>query len=52
MKLRLSIPKPRNPLVVACLRRRAGSHRALTGSLRQRAGLELKRELGRLGPIP
>lgn len=37
--------KPRNALVPACLFRRAGVHRPSAGSRRQRAAVELRREL-------
>lgn len=37
--------KPRNPLVTACMFRRAGGHRPSAGGCRQRAALELRREL-------
>jgi hypothetical protein len=38
--------KPRNPLVAASLFLRAGRHRASAGRCRQRAALDLRRELG------
>jgi hypothetical protein len=47
MKITLTAPKPRNPLVVASLRRNAGSHRKGSGALRQQATRELQREVGR-----
>jgi hypothetical protein len=37
--------KPRNPLVAAAHLRRAGSHRARGGALRQQTGRTLRREL-------
>lgn len=40
-----SLPKPRNPLVSAALRRHAGVHRRSAGGLRQRAEQALRREL-------
>jgi hypothetical protein len=48
MKLIVKTSKPRNPLVAASLQRKAGSHRASGGALRQRAGLALRRELDRM----
>ena len=45
MKITLNTPKPRNPLVAACLHRHAGSHRRGTGASRQLAKRELQREL-------
>lgn len=41
----LPASKPRNPLVAAAHLRRAGSHTASTGALRQRAQRQLQREL-------
>ncbi len=52
MKLSLKPRKPRNPLVAPSLMRRAGIHRAGTGSQRQQARRELKSELDRLRPSP
>jgi len=43
-KLVVKTPKPRNPWVAAALMRRAGSHRATGGALRQRAKHLLRRE--------
>ncbi|MBS0445690.1 MAG: hypothetical protein JSR59_07030 [Proteobacteria bacterium] len=50
--IRLSMPKPRNPLVAAARLRHAGTHRPGTGSLRQRAGRALRRELDHLKHSP
>ena len=48
MKLRLSAPKPRNPLVAQAVQRKAGSHRKSKSAERQQEKLALKRELKRL----
>lgn len=45
IKLRLAAPKPRNPLVVAAARRKAGSHRKSKSAERQAQKAQLKREL-------
>ena len=45
MKIAFTTPKPRNPLVVHTLRRRAGSHRASGRTDRQQASRALQREL-------
>lgn len=45
MKLILKNPKPRNPLVAAALRRKAGTHRVSSGGRRRRAESSLRREL-------
>jgi hypothetical protein len=47
MKLTLSIRKPRNPFVVAALRRAAGSHRLHGGAARQQAERSLRHEVER-----
>ena len=47
-----SSSKPRNPLVTAAKFRRAGSHQAGTGAMRQCARLSLKRELDQLERPP
>lgn len=52
MKLSLSNLKPRNPFVVAGLRRAAGSHRSGGGALRQRATHALRKEVERLRHSP
>lgn len=52
MKLILKNPKPRNPFVVAGLRRLAGAHRPGAGARRQRAAREMRREIDRLRPCP
>jgi hypothetical protein len=52
MKLIVKSAKPRNPLVAPSLRRRAGAHRAATGSMRQRAKQALRRELEPARPSP
>jgi len=45
MKLRLTQPKPRNPLVVPAAQRKAGSHRKSNATERRAQKLELKKEL-------
>ncbi len=52
MKLSLKTPKPRNPFVVAALRRGAGSHQLGAGARRQRARQALRDELDRLRSSP
>jgi hypothetical protein len=52
MKMTIKTTKPRNPFVVASLRRAAGSHRKCTSAGRQRAGRELRRELQHLKHSP
>ena len=52
MKLSLLNRKPRNPFVVAALRRVAGSHRSGGGALRQRAAQALRKEIERLRHSP
>lgn len=48
MKLNVPTLKPRNPLVAASLKRRAGSHRADTTTGRQSAKRALFKELRQL----
>ncbi|MBI5255024.1 MAG: hypothetical protein HY855_00885 [Burkholderiales bacterium] len=45
MKITVNTPKPRNPIVAACLHRRAGAHRRDGGAQRLLAKRELQREL-------
>lgn len=45
MKIRLQLPKPRNPLALAARQRRAGTHRCSASAQRQRAAQALRREL-------
>jgi hypothetical protein len=45
MKITVTAPKPRNPLVAAGHRRQAGAHRRSASAQRQRAALALRREL-------
>lgn len=52
MKLNLLNRKPRNPFVVAGLRRAAGSHRRSGGSARQQAARTLRHEIERLRHSP
>ena len=48
MKLIVKTSKPRNPLVAASLKRKAGAHRTSTGAARQREATALRRELDRM----
>jgi hypothetical protein len=48
MKIIVTTPKPRNPLVAAAHFRRAGTHRRRGGALRQESGRVLRRELDQL----
>jgi len=50
MKITLNTHKPRNPFVAPAHFRRAGSHRAGGGSMRQQSGRALRRELEQLSP--
>ena len=52
MKLILLNRKPRNPFVVASLRRVAGSHRHSGGASRQQAARALRHEVNRLRHSP
>jgi hypothetical protein len=52
MKLIVKNPKPRNPFVVAAMRRAAGSHRPCAGARRQQAERALRQEVERLRPSP
>lgn len=52
MKITVTSPKPRNPLVAAARFRRAGSHRSSQATLRQKAMRDLKRELHPMKPSP
>ena len=45
IKLRLTAPRPRNPLVAAAAQRKAGSHRKSKAAERQRQKSALKKEL-------
>jgi hypothetical protein len=45
MKLKVSAPKPRNPLVVPAAQRKAGSHRKSAASERQADKQQLKKQL-------
>ncbi|MDO9073418.1 MAG: hypothetical protein Q7U73_09135 [Rubrivivax sp.] len=48
MKLSLKTIKPRNPFVVASLRRSAGSHRPGPGARRQQAERAVRQEVSHL----
>lgn len=45
MKLRLTAPKPRNPLVAAAAQRKAGEHRKSKSAQRQQEKASLKKAL-------
>jgi hypothetical protein len=45
IKLRVTAPKPRNPLVAAAAQRKAGSHRKSRSAERQAQKAQLKRQL-------
>jgi hypothetical protein len=45
IKLRVTAPKPRNPLVAPAAQRQAGSHRKSKSAQRQSEKLALKRQL-------
>ena len=45
MKLRLTAPKPRNPLVAVAAQRKAGEHRKSKSAQRQAQKNALKKEL-------
>lgn len=48
IKLRLTAPKPRNPLVAAAAQRKAGSHRKSRSVERQAQKSQLKKDLKNL----
>jgi hypothetical protein len=50
MKITVRRPKPRNPLVVAAAKRKAGSHAPSKGGQRKRAAEELSKEVAALKP--
>lgn len=45
IKLRVTPPKPRNPLVAAAAQRKAGSHRKSRSAERQQEKSQLKKQL-------
>jgi hypothetical protein len=45
MKLRLTAPRPRNPLVAAAAQRKAGEHRKSRSAERQAQKAQLKKDL-------
>lgn len=47
-KLKLTAPKPRNPLVAAVMQRKAGSHRKSSSAQRQAEKAALKASLKKL----
>jgi hypothetical protein len=48
IKLRLTPPKPRNPLVAAAAQRKAGSHRKSQAAQRRSEKMALKKQLKEL----
>jgi hypothetical protein len=50
MKITVRRPKPRNPLVVAAAKRKAGSHAPSKGGQRKHAAEELSKEVAALKP--
>lgn len=48
IKLRVTAPKPRNPLVAAAAQRKAGSHRKSRSAERQADKAQLKKQLKEL----
>jgi hypothetical protein len=52
MKLTLKTTKPRNPFVMAAVRRNAGAHRSGSGARRQQDRRALRQEIERLRPSP
>jgi hypothetical protein len=52
MKIAVTLPRPRNPLVGAAKFRRAGAHREVAASRRQHAARSLRRELTEMKHIP
>ncbi|GGA97697.1 hypothetical protein [Polaromonas eurypsychrophila] len=45
MKLKLTAPKPRNPLVAPALQRKAGSHQRSAAALRRAEKMALKKQI-------
>lgn len=50
LKITLTTPRPRNPLVAPSRRRLAGAHRRSAGAARREAAVALRRELRTLEP--
>jgi len=48
IKLRLTLPRPRNPLVAAAAKRKAGSHRKPAAAQRRADKIALKKQLKEL----
>jgi hypothetical protein len=48
LKIKLAVPKPRNPLVAAAAQRKAGSHRKSEASQRKKEKMALKKQLFQL----
>lgn len=48
LKIKLTTPKPRNPLVAPATQRKAGSHRKSEASLRKKEKMALKKQLLRI----
>jgi hypothetical protein len=52
MKITITLPRPRNPLIAAAKFRRAGMHRKARQSQRQQTARCLRRELTEMKHIP
>jgi hypothetical protein len=48
LRIKLAATKPRNPLVAAAAKRKAGSHRKSEASLRKKEKVALKKQLFQL----
>ena len=52
MKIVITLPRPRNPLVAAAKFRHAGMHRKAGASRRQQTARRLRRELTEMKHVP
>lgn len=52
MKIEITLPRPRNPLISVARFRRAGSHRPNGRAERQSASIALRRQLNEMKRIP
>ena len=52
MKIEINLPRPRNPMAMAARLRRAGSHRPVGRTERQRASQALRRQLNEMKHTP
>jgi hypothetical protein len=48
LKIKLAVPKTRNPMVPAAAQRKSGSHRKSEASLRKKEKMALKKQLFQL----